>query len=63
MRSRETNKLMIVGNVPPASQPDKIHQRNWIYDEDGICPALVATDYKDPKRILIRERNNILCPI
>lgn len=63
MCSRDTNRLIIVGNVPPASQPNKIHQRNWIYDEDGISPALVATDYKDPKRVLTRERERVLCPI
>lgn len=47
------NELICVGNVPPLNN-DKVHQRNFIYHEKGISPALCATDYKDPKRVLIK---------
>lgn len=53
----ETNKIIVMGNVPPASN-EKVHQRNWIYSSSGICPSLCATDYKDPKRVLIGDIDN-----
>ena len=56
MRSRETNKLIVVGNVMPAIN-SKIHQRNWIYDEEGISPAQTSTQFKDPIRVLVRMPN------
>ena len=41
-------KLMQVGNLSGG-------QRSLILDEEGICNCLIATDYKQPKQILIRE--------
>lgn len=41
-------KLMQVGNLSGG-------QRSLILDEEGICNCLSATDYKQPKQILIRE--------
>ena len=41
-------KLMQVGNLYGG-------QRSLILDEEGICNCLSATDYKQPKQILIRE--------
>lgn len=52
---KDTNKLIILGMVFPKNN-NKVHQRNWIFDIHGICPTLVATDYKDPKRIMVWSR-------
>lgn len=41
-------KLMQVSNLSGG-------QRSLILDEEGICNCLSATDYKQPKQILIRE--------
>lgn len=54
MKSLDSNKLIILGNVPPENN-DKIHQRNWIYSYEGICCSMTATQHKDPPRILVRK--------
>lgn len=46
-----SNDLKCLGNLTPADN-DKIHQRNWIYGENGISPTTTATMYKDPPRVL-----------
>lgn len=51
-----SNDLIVLGAVPQMST-DKIHQRSWVYDIDGVAPTICATDYKDPKRILVKEIN------
>lgn len=48
------NELIIVGNITPANN-DKIHQRNWVYDSEGLSPCETSTQYKDPPRILVRK--------
>ena len=59
MRSTETNKLIPVGIVNPATN-DKWHQRNIVYSEKGISPSQTATQYKDPSRVLVevKDENN-----
>lgn len=52
MRDRNTNRLIPVGVVNPATN-DKFHQRNIIYSEKGISPSQTATQYKDAIRVLI----------
>lgn len=49
-----SNKCIAVGMIFPENNT-KIHQRNWVYHIEGVCPTLCATDYKDPKRILVYE--------
>ena len=44
---------MVVGIINPATN-DKQHQRNWVYDENGISPTETSTQYKDPIRVLVR---------
>lgn len=56
MRSRETNKLIPVGIVNPATN-DKWHQRNLVYSDKGVSPSQTATQYKDPIRILVEVKN------
>ena len=56
MRSRETNRLIAVGVVNPLTN-DKFHQRNIVYDENGISPTQTSTQYKDAIRVLVRENN------
>lgn len=46
---QDTNKIMVVGKSKSGGE------RSLILDEDGICNCLSATDYKQPKQILIRE--------
>lgn len=41
-----------LGNVPPLDN-DKIHQRNWIYNENGIAPCITSTCYKDAPRVAV----------
>lgn len=48
------NDTECVGNIRPADN-DKIHQRNWVYNETGISPSETATQFKDPVRILKDE--------
>lgn len=47
------NKIMLCGNITPADN-EKIHQRNWVYDEKGVAPCETSTQYKDPSRVLMR---------
>ena len=51
----DVNDLKCLGNLSPVDN-DKIHQRNWVYDEKGIINTQTATQYKDPSRVL--QRNN-----
>lgn len=50
------NELICVGNITPANN-DKIHQRNWVYHYNGICPTETSTQFKDPVRVLVRVKN------
>lgn len=43
-----------LGNLTPKDN-NKIHQRNWVYNEKGNSPTLTSTMYKDPPRIFIRQ--------
>lgn len=52
----DVNELRILGNITPVDN-DKIHQRNWVFDENGICNTQTATQYKDPTRVLQRNKN------
>ena len=52
MRDRNTNCLIPVGVVNPATN-DKWHQRNVVYSEKGISPSQTATQYKDAIRVLV----------
>jgi len=56
MRSRDTNRLIAVGIVNPATN-DKWHQRNIVYSGNGIAPSQTATQFKDPIRVLVEVDN------
>jgi DNA (cytosine-5)-methyltransferase 1 len=52
------SKIKIIGSVKnPVS---KIAQNKSVYDSSGISPALLAGDYKDPKRIKINQVGNLM---
>ena len=61
MEELKSNKLMVALSLNPWK---KIQDRQRIFDVHGICPALRATDYKDPTKILekrmeIKEIGNL----
>lgn len=33
-------------------------QKGWIYSVNGCSPTLLATQYKDPTKVIISVRNN-----
>lgn len=43
-----------LGNLTPADN-EKIHQRNFVFNEYGISPTLTATQFKDPIRVFCEE--------
>ena len=47
---QDTDRIMVVGKSKSGEE------RSLILDEDGISNCLSATDYKQPKQILIREK-------
>lgn len=48
-----SNSIYVVGTTKPDSR--KIGQRDLVYGTEGIMGCLTASDYKQPKQILIRE--------
>lgn len=54
MKNKDTNKIIVVGNVPPLHN-NKWHQRNDIFDENGVSCTLTATMYKDAPRVALWE--------
>ncbi|MTD42479.1 DNA (cytosine-5-)-methyltransferase [Erwinia sp. CPCC 100877] len=51
-----TNDIKVVGSTNPSK---KIQQRCVVYSDNGISGALTATDYKQPKTILIKNNTEI----
>ena len=43
-----------LGNLTPADN-EKIHQRNFVFNENGIAPTETATQYKDSPRVMCSE--------
>lgn len=41
-----------LGNITPMDN-EKIHQRNFVYNENGICPTITSTCYKDSPRVMV----------
>ena len=37
-------------------------QKGYIYDSEGLCSCLTATDYKQPKQIAVKEVRPVLTP-
>lgn len=37
-------------------------QKGYIYDSEGLCSCLTATDYKQPKQIAVKEIRPVLTP-
>lgn len=57
----ETRKIIVLGILPAVNkQSTYTHLQDYVYSEDGISPTLTARDYKDPRRILIKNRNGEL---
>ena len=52
------NDETFIKNVIGTTKPDfrTIGQRDNVYNANGVMGSLVATDYKQPKQILIREK-------
>lgn len=50
-------KIIIKGSV------GKCGQRSRVYDPDGICSCLTATDYKDPVRVIVDYEIRKLTPL
>ena len=53
MMNEDTNRIIVLGNVPPANN-EKWHQRNDVFSIEGVCNTLTATSYKDPSRIMVK---------
>lgn len=54
-------KIMVVGSTKP-KHCTRSGQRDIVYDSRGIMGALSATDYKQPKQILVNEHIPCLTP-
>ena len=50
------NKLIIVGNI---EQDGRNHGNDNVFDPNGICPTLLARDWKDAKRIIIPNTTGV----
>lgn len=44
-----------MGLLQPDDGSGKVHLQDYIYGAGGVSPTLTARDYKDPRRILIKE--------
>lgn len=56
---RGPNEIIVVGEVRISGTGSGItHTGDLIISEEGICKALCAREYKDPRRVLIRRRKN-----
>lgn len=53
----KNNEIITVGLMQPDVGSGKVHLQDYVYDSEGICPTLTARDFKDPRRILIRIKN------
>lgn len=49
------NEIIIMGLLQPDDGSGKVHLQDYIYGAGGVSPTLTARDYKDPRRILIKE--------
>lgn len=60
--SKSTNKkqseINIVGNTQ-SDESNSLGHRDNVYSTDGLIGALIATDYKGPKQILINENTKL----
>ena len=34
------------------------HQSNMVYGSKGICPTIAHVDYKEPKKIVVQDKDN-----
>lgn len=61
--SDRSSDNFICEDVKVVGKIEQWHQRGFIYDENGICPTLLGTDYKTPKLvqqcILIPEKTKL----
>ena len=53
----KNNEIITVGLMQPDVGSGRVHLQDYVYDSEGICPTLTARDFKDPRRILIRIKN------
>ena len=49
------NKIIVIGILQPEHGSGRIHLQDYIYDSNGIAPALTARDYKSPREVLVRD--------
>lgn len=48
-------KVVVLGNLTADS--GKVHQYSAIIHTGGVSPALLAVNYKDPVRVLMKLKN------
>ena len=46
----DTNRIIVIANTP-----SPYNNASLVFVEDGICPTLLARDYKGPKLIAIKS--------
>ena len=46
----DTNRIIVIANTPSLH-----NSASRVLSEDGICPTLLARDYKGPKLIAIKS--------
>lgn len=56
MMNEDTNRIIVIGNVPPANN-DKWHQRNDVFDNNGIVGCLTSTMFKDAPRVMVKSND------
>lgn len=53
------NKIIILGSLKPER---KIQDNYLVYGGGGICPTLRARDYKDPKKVVVKNEKVLQLP-
>ena len=48
-------KVIIMGYLEKGTGK---HQSNMVYGSKGICPTIAHVDYKEPKKIVVQDKDN-----
>ena len=52
------NEILVVGVIQPEIGSGKVHLQDYVYYSYGCAPTLTARDWKDPRKILVIEKND-----
>lgn len=53
----DTNEIKILG-ILKSTNTGKTHQKEEVYDIDGIMGAICATHYKSPPKVMVVEEKH-----